>query len=43
MAKALHRKFFDLLELHLQTIVRTCQQLVADFVEPPLSLPKLRE
>jgi hypothetical protein len=37
IAKALHREFFDLLELHLQTIVRTYQQLFADFVEPSLA------
>jgi len=43
IAKALHREFFDLLELRLQAIVRTCHQLFADFVESSLSLLKFRE
>jgi len=43
IAKALHREFFDLPELRLQTISPTREQLVVDFVEPSLSLLKFRE
>jgi integrase len=43
IAKALHREFFNLPELRLQTISRTSQQLFVDFVEPSLSLLKFCE